>query len=295
MNEAIRGIITKKDDGSEQVNYNNDNFPAYLHAGWVEPWVTWVNMPHFHEDLEFITITHGKMGYNINGEKVYLEEGDTLMVNSNQLHFSFTTTDDRCTYYICILHPSLLCSSYVVQNEAVEPITKNTNLKYIHIKNTDNMAKEFFNQSQRLMDSQEVEFNTTLEFFHMFKLIRYYCRDKKIITTANIVNTNDINLKNMLKFIRNNYEKKITLDDIAKAGNVSKTYCNMLFKQFTGYTPMESLNRYRADRVAYYVIKTDMSMSEIAEKTGFSGASYMTETFKKIYGVAPRNFVQVKG
>ncbi len=57
---------------------------------------------------------------------------------------------------------------------------------------------------------------------------------------------------------------------------------------------MESLNRYRAERVAYYVTNTKLSMSEIAEKTGFNGASYMTETFKKVYGMAPRNFAGQK-
>ena len=100
--------------------------------------------------------------------------------------------------------------------------------------------------------------------------------------------TTDASFKVMLKYIQSNFSKSLTLADIAKAGGVSRTHFNTLFKKFTGNTPMESLNRYRIERVAYYVTNTSLSMSEIAEKTGFSGASYMTETFKKIYGVAPR-------
>ena len=81
MNESFRGLIIKKEDGSEKVNYNNDDFPSYIHAGWVEPYCSWINIPHFHEDLEFVTITRGEMGYNINGKKIILHQGDTLMVN----------------------------------------------------------------------------------------------------------------------------------------------------------------------------------------------------------------------
>ena len=69
----------------------------------------------------------------------------------------------------------------------------------------------------------------------------------------------------MLKYIESNYAKPLTLADIAKAGGVSKTHCNTLFKKFTGNTPMDSLNRYRIERVAYYVTSTNLSMTKINE------------------------------
>ena len=130
MIRANVGLIAKREDGSEIVNYQNDDFPSYLHVGNVFPGASWTNKPHFHEDLEFITITKGKTGYNINGEQIYLEQGDTLMVNKNQIHYSFTTQPESCSYYIAILHPSLLCSSYFVQTHYVEPIINNQNIPY---------------------------------------------------------------------------------------------------------------------------------------------------------------------
>lgn len=294
MVESFKGLIIKKDNGSEKVNYNNDNFPAYIHAGYVEPYVSWINIPHYHEDLEFVTITHGEMGYNVNGEKVVLKEGDTIMVNSSQIHFSYTTGDERCNYYLAILHPSLLCSSFVVQNERVEPITKNQNLPYIHFKAADLFSKKVYIQSQGMHDALGNEFNITMEFFKLFKLVRTYCRDHDLLSSPNTYITNDMNFRNMLKFIHTRFAESVTLEDIAKSGNVSKTYCNMLFKKYTGSSPIDNLNHYRAERVAYYVTSTNLSMSEIAEKTGFSGASYMAEIFKKFYGVAPRNYVLPK-
>lgn len=291
MIAANIGMIAKRDDGSELVNYQNDDFPSYLHVGSVFPGARWTNKPHFHEDLEFITITKGITGYNINGEKVTLEQGDTLMVNKNQVHYSYTIGQDDCSYYIAILHPSLLCSSYYVQTHFVEPVIDNQNIPYVLIKHDDPMAELIYKSVEDLIDAIDSELSITIAFLRLFKHIFGWCRGHFMLENPSHVVAIDASFKVMLKFIESNYSKSLTLADIAKAGGVSKTHCNTLFKKFTGNTPMESLNRYRIERVAYYVTNTNLSMSEIAERTGFSGASYMTETFKKIYGVAPRVYV----
>lgn len=294
MIEENVGLIAQKEDGSERVNYQNDEFPSYLHVGYVFPGANWINKPHFHEDLEFITITKGKTGYNINGEKIYLEAGDTLMVNASQIHYNFTTQQENCSYYIGILHPSLLCSSYYVQSHFVEPITRNKNIPYVLIKHDDPLANRIYKDVENLIDSIDSEISITICFLNLFKHIFSWCRGHNMLEQKVHVSATDTSFKGMLKFIRTHYTEAITLDDIAKAGGVSKTHCNTLFKQFTGYTPMDNLNRYRIERVAYYVTNTKLSMSEIAEKTGFSSASYMSETFKKINGMSPRAYVAQK-
>ena len=291
MKEEIVGLIAKREDGSEMVNYQNDDFPSYLHVGSVFPGASWTNKPHFHEDLEFITITKGKTGYNINGEKIYLEKGDTLMVNKSQIHYSFTTQKENCSYYIAILHPSLLCSSYYVQTHFVEPVINNSRIPYVLISHDDPFAERIYEDVEDLIDSIDSEISITITFLQLFKHIYKWCLGHKMLINPSNVQNKDSGFKIMLKYIQSNYAKQLTLADIASAGGVSKTHCNTLFKRFTGNTPIESLNRCRVERVAYYVTNTNLSMSEIAEKTGFSSASYMTETFKKIYGVAPRNYV----
>ena len=47
---------------------------------------------------------------------------------------------------------------------------------------------------------------------------------------------------------------------------------------------------YRTRKVADLLQSGDLSMSEIAEQTGFSNASYMAETFKKFYMLSPREY-----
>ena len=58
----------------------------------------------------------------------------------------------------------------------------------------------------------------------------------------------------------------------------------------TQKSPIEYVMHYRCKKVADYLLTSDLNMSEIAEVTGFSGSSYMSETFKKFYSLSPREY-----
>ena len=90
MNVEQMGLIIKRDDGSEVVNYDNPSFPSYIYDGWIEPNCTWERVPHYHEDLEIVTVREGTMAYSVNGRTLVLREGDTIIVNSNQIHYSMS-------------------------------------------------------------------------------------------------------------------------------------------------------------------------------------------------------------
>ena len=91
-------------------------------------------------------------------------------------------------------------------------------------------------------------------------------------------------------FIDKNYMNNITLNEIASAGGVSKSLCNRIFSKYTQMTPIEYIMHFRTRKVADLLQEGDMSMTQIAEKTGFSNASYMAETFKKFYRFSPREY-----
>ena len=94
----------------------------------------------------------------------------------------------------------------------------------------------------------------------------------------------------MMHFISNSYQQKITLDDIASSGNISKSLCNTLFHKYVGESPINYLMHLRARKVAELLRSGNMSMTEIAALTGFGGVSYMSETFRKFFGKSPRDY-----
>ncbi len=296
MKNEYKGIIIKKNDGSELVNYNDDAFPAYVHAGWMLPDVTWANNAHFHEELEFVHITKGNMAYNVNGKQVALHVGDTLMVNSGHIHYSLATENERCSYIIYILKPSLLCSSYVVENRYVSPITLNKRLPYILFRANTDFGDRMHAASERMIKTiPDVfapgdSFAITKEFFGIWEIVMGYCRENAGFLENDQSDTTQESFKKMLAFIQSEYKNHISLEDIANAGNVSKSYCNVIFRHYADMTPVESLLRFRAKKVCDYLLSSEISMSEIAFQTGFSSASYMTEIFRRYYKMPPREY-----
>ncbi len=102
-------------------------------------------------------------------------------------------------------------------------------------------------------------------------------------------------LKDMLVFIQKNYVDKITLDDIAKSGNVSKSTCLAIFKKYLQDTPTNYLIGYRLKRAVNLLKKSDMQITEIALEIGFGGVSYFAETFRRNYGCSPSEYRQKIG
>ena len=142
MKRELMGLIVKRDDGSEQVNYDDDSFPSYIYDGWIRPNVTWEKVPHFHEDIELVTVKSGRMAYSVNGQIVVLNAGDTIFVNSNQIHYSIALDDDTATYVIFIVHPNVLNSSVAVEMQALQPILGNSNISYLRFRYiNENTAK----------------------------------------------------------------------------------------------------------------------------------------------------------
>lgn len=91
----------------------------------------------------------------------------------------------------------------------------------------------------------------------------------------------------MINFIQYNYKESVTLSEIAAAGAVCKTECCAVFKKYVNLTPIAYLNDYRLRKSLELLVKTDMTVCEICYEVGFSGASYFSETFKKVFGCTP--------
>ena len=290
MNRDIMGLIVKREDGSEIVNYDDPQFPSYIFEGWVKPKVTWERVPHFHEDIEMCTVTKGKMAYSINGKTVMLHEGDTIFINSNQIHYSMCIDDVGARYVIFVAHPMILNSSVLVEMQAIRPIIDNKDLPYLRFRDIDEMTEAMYDLMRSLLPIRHCAFEITKQFFQIWDLV---IKRSEIIGALGPEETPDARMqtfKTMMGFISNEYQRPLTLEEIAGSANISKSLCNLLFKQYVGESPISYLMHFRARKVAEYLRSSSLSMTEIASLSGFTGVSYMSETFKKFFGSTPRDY-----
>lgn len=283
------GLILKRDDGSEIVNYDDPNFPTYIYDGWIAPKVTWEGVPHFHEDIEIMTIKEGQLMYTVNGKQLLLREGDTIVINSNQIHYNSCVNGGVAKYVICVIHPSILVNSVAVEMQAVRPIIDNPDLPYLRFRYINEHTESIRNLILALPDVRHDPFAITKQFYQIWDIIRKQAetlgKTEEVVSDPRMMS-----FKTMMHFIANNYQKQITLSDIAASGNISKSLCNTLFHQYVGESPINYLMHLRARKVAELLRAGKMSMSDIAQLTGFGGVSYMSETFRKFFEKSPREY-----
>ena len=290
MKREYMGLIVKREDGSEKVNYDDDTFPSYIYDGWIRPNVTWEKVPHFHEDIELVTVKTGKMAYSVNGKLVTLNAGDTIFVNSNQIHYSVSLDNSVATYVIFIVHPSILNSSVAIELQALQPILNNPNLSYLRFRNINENTKDIRDIMLTLPKDRRNPFQITKKLFDIWEVILNQTMHYGMINEEVQTDVHTKPFKAMMYYIQQNYKEPITLDDIAESGNISKSLCNKIFHKYVGDSPVNYLLNYRVRKVAEILQTTSLPLSEIASQTGFNGASYMSEMFKKSFNMSPRAY-----
>ena len=284
------GLIVKRNDGSEQVNYDDPSFPTYVYDGWIKPNVTWEKVPHFHEDIEMMSIKSGTMAYSVNGKTIMLHEGDTIFVNANQIHYTLSVDGGTAKYVIFIANPSILNASVAVETQALLPIIANPDISYLRFRSPNENTEELYDLMMTLPDLRRDPFRITKQFYSIWEILLKAVKSWGMIDETAPLDVHTQAFKAMMYYIQKEYQNPVTLDAIAASGNVSKSLCNKLFHHYVGDSPVNYLLNFRLRKVAEYLRTNTLSLTEIAELTGFNGTSYMTEMFKKAFGMPPREF-----
>lgn len=97
-------------------------------------------------------------------------------------------------------------------------------------------------------------------------------------------------LEPSLQAIRGQYDRDLTLAELAGISLVSEGQFCRLFKRLTGYTPFSYLNRCRILKSCEYLKDTDKKISEIASLCGYNNISYFNREFQKLMRQSPRQY-----
>lgn len=99
-----------------------------------------------------------------------------------------------------------------------------------------------------------------------------------------------VRLNRVLDFIRQNCTKEMRLWELGQLAGMSPHYFCQLFKQSTGLSPHQFVLCQRIERAKEYLRNSDVSIGAAAEAAGFMDQSHFTKVFRRIVGVAPKQF-----
>lgn len=115
-----------------------------------------------------------------------------------------------------------------------------------------------------------------------------YSFDFSVVKHTNVVHK-------VMEYVKANYNKKISLDDIARCVYLSRSYLSSIFKEETGESLFSYINKVRVEKSKMYLLDDSISLVEISSLCGFEDQSYFTKVFKKYTGVSPKKYRDSRG
>ncbi|WP_315118262.1 AraC family transcriptional regulator [uncultured Clostridium sp.] len=283
-------------DLQEMTMHGNALFPIGVYKTLISRNIRGYIPFHWHDEIQFVLVVRGCVSFTINQSTYNIEENNGIFINSSCLH-SAKSYNSKDSEYICFdIAPSFLApsSESIIYQKYVEPFLKSKLNSAITLNTSIPWQKEILDALTNLFELYiKNEFGFELNMYSILLSVWHLI----IINTPdyiNEVNTNafaeDQRIKEMLSYIHENYKEKITLEDMAKAVNISRSECCRFFKRMIKLTPFEYLISYRISQSILLLKKSNLSITEIAYEVGFGSVSYYIEKFRKHTDYTPKEF-----
>lgn len=295
--EMKKNMIRK--ENWEKIPYTFPDLPLYARREWLSSYPNKTGIAHLHKDVEFLVILQGELLYSVNGSDYLLRQGEGIFVNSKNLHYGYSYYGRDCEF-ICIIFPlSLFGSSAAILGKYANPILNNQDLSCLRIKEETPLSRSMLHclkEIYRISSSQEPEYELTAVslFLDIWKNLYRYIKSTKY-TIKPFDQKHIQELRNMIEFIQNHFSEKITLEQIAAAGNVCRSNCCKIFQEFLNKTPIAYLMDYRIYKSMELLANASMTITEVAYQCGFSNASYFIKVFRRSMGETPVQYKETQG
>lgn len=278
----------------EYIPHNDIEFPiSYFHDELCE-------MPnlagplHWHSDFEIATAERTSLDYQVGEQHVILEAGDSIFINGNILHGIKQLSQDEPDKMPNIVFSGALVApeTSTIYQKYIQPIIQCDLLPFIVFRDKNHSHSEInrlIKDIYKQIDEKKAcyELNIQRNINRIFEYIFYNFNDLPKLHATRIQINSQIRLQKMLTYIYENYAESVTLDDIAKAANISRSEAGRCFNKYMGCSPIDALIKYRLQTANRLLSKKTLSLQEISFACGFNSVNYFSRQFKKAYGYTP--------
>jgi len=142
------------------------------------------------------------------------------------------------------------------------------------------------------------DYLTTIMNLSDYELLKQWFVEKMAEACRNISGKREESSNNVVdiakEYIKNNYSKPLSLDEVSYYVNISPYYFSKIFKEGTGENFIEYLTNIRMEKAKELLSNNDYSMKEICMMVGYSDPNYFSRSFKKNVGVTPTEYKELE-
>lgn len=240
--------------------------------------VHWHSTLHSHPFTEFFYVLKGKGHFQFqDSDTMEVKEDDLVIINPNILHTEISDKDEPLEYIV--LGVDGIGFFTELEDDSGHSIHNYGEFKHEILFYLKSLHKEVAEREPYY----ELMISNLLSVLIM-NVMRRTVFGLEIAPQDNKINKDCIFIENYLNV---HYREYITLDTLADLTFMNKYYLSHIFKEHSGYSPIDYVLHKRIGEAEKLLTSTDLSVSQIANIVGFGSSSYFSQYFKKQNKISP--------
>jgi len=244
--------------------------------------VTSCDKKHQHKELTLTAIKSGNINILFDNKYDSLEPNEISIVNPNEVHCATLSNIQSLGCYVLYLN-----------NDWCQGIQQSlfNNTDFLHINNSLVQNKEFYNSFITLCDELLREGIPLIEkeenlIYFISKLFLQFCNFNEMDNR----DTKNSDLAAQIKnYLKDNIEEQVLLEDISRHMNLSIVHILRIFKKEFGL-PIHSYLLNKKVHLAKELLTKNISISEVAQMSGFFDQSHLNKSFKRVFQLTPKEY-----
>ena len=240
---------------------------------------------HAHQDLAEVLLICGGTGRYLVGETFYdVEAGDLLVYNSGVVHDEFSSEDNAVSSY-CVglagLHLPGLRENALISDGAPALFRAGAEAEDLRL---------LYDMMYRCLLEDRAGCETLCHHLMLALLGRILQLPGDAPRRSRPEAEPKALSRQIQVYIDSHFSEPLSLQDIGKALHISPYYLSHVFKEASGYSPMQYLLRRRIGEAQNLLISSNLPIARIAEQVGFETQNYFNLQFSKHVGMPPRKY-----
>ncbi len=273
----------------ERRQHGTDAFPLeYYYVDEKHP--RYYMAHHWHAETELMYIAKGSFQLSINGKEYLLKEGDLCYIAEGALHGG---TPKKCIYECIDFNSNVLLKHIGLTRSYLQDAESGrTLIQPVFNSQQPGIMKgvgRMFNAARAKKPGWELLMLAGLFDFYGTAIQQDY-REESPLDATTFQRVRQIKMS--LEFIEQNYQRPITLEQLAHVSGLSAKYFCRYFRNILSRTPIDYLNYYRVEKACFLLEQGKLSVTDVAYACGYNDSSYFVRCFKKYKGITPNQYAK---
>lgn len=242
---------------------------------------------HWHEEMEWIYVRSGHLLVNAGGEDYDMTAGQVLIVNPRQLH-RMQSDDMNVSYYTILFAMELISfqSSDLLEQTVFLPLRTGQqslpNLVPDSVLTRENL--DFLEQVIQINAEKPTMYQLETRVLLLRFLMEVLRHTQPVSTPED--NTGQLQ-RQMLEYVRIHYKQGVSLAELGARFHLSPKYVSRFFKEKFDLTICDYISHLRMSHAKGLLENTELSVTEVAEQSGYCSVSFFIRQFTRENGCSP--------